>query len=110
MRVRSEVALSRFQLAELQLEHFPDEKEEAIEHLDFALSEFKIMKIKPSIDKAEELKEKTCQIIKLKARTVELSVLLTLGIRTKSLYCGVTVDQVHGSNPRVKKLLLMRLA
>ena len=58
MRFRPELALTRFQLAELLLEHFPDEKAEAIEHLNFAIDEFKEMKMQPSLEKALELKEK----------------------------------------------------
>ena len=37
MRFRPEIALTRFQLAKLQLEHFPDERHEALEHLKFAI-------------------------------------------------------------------------
>ena len=58
MRFRPELALSRFQLAELQLEHFLDEKTEAIEHLNFAINEFKEMKMQPSLEKALELRDK----------------------------------------------------
>ncbi len=58
MRFRLELALSRFQLAELQFKHYPEEKSEAIEHLDFAIEEFKEMKMQPSLEKAEALKEK----------------------------------------------------
>ncbi len=58
MRFRPELALSRFNLAELQIEHFPDERNEALEHLDFAIDEFTEMKMQPSLEKARELKEK----------------------------------------------------
>ena len=58
MRFRPELALTRFQFAELQLEHYPDEKSEAIEHLKFAIDEFTEMKMQPSLEKAEEMKEK----------------------------------------------------
>ena len=40
----------------LQFEHFPEEKNEALEHLNFAVEEFKEMKMQPSIEKALELK------------------------------------------------------
>jgi tetratricopeptide (TPR) repeat protein len=56
MPFRPELALSRFQSAELQLEHFPEERTEALEHLDFAISEFKEMKMKPSLEKVLALK------------------------------------------------------
>ncbi|MBI4768194.1 MAG: hypothetical protein HY787_26960, partial [Deltaproteobacteria bacterium] len=55
---RPEIALTRFQLAELLFEHFPREKTEAITHLDFAIEEFKEMKMQPSLEKAGKLKAK----------------------------------------------------
>ena len=57
MRFRPEIALSRLQLAELLLEHYPDEKAEALEHLDFAIKEFREMKMKPSLERALRHKE-----------------------------------------------------
>jgi hypothetical protein len=62
MRFRPELALSRFQLAELLFEHYPDEKDDAIEHLNFAIDEFKEMKMQPSLEKAEGLKERISEI------------------------------------------------
>jgi tetratricopeptide (TPR) repeat protein len=52
IRFRPELALSRLQLAELPLEHYPDEKKEALEHLDFAIKEFREMKMQPSLERA----------------------------------------------------------
>jgi hypothetical protein len=52
MRFRPELALSRLQLAELLLEHYPTEKKEALEHLDFAIKEFQDMKMQPSLERA----------------------------------------------------------
>lgn len=49
--------LTRLQLAELLLEHYPDEKEEAVEHLDFAMKEFREMKMQPSLERALRHKE-----------------------------------------------------
>ena len=57
MRFRPELALSRFQLAELLLDHYPDEKPEAIEHLDFAIKEFREMKMQPSLERALRRKD-----------------------------------------------------
>jgi len=59
MRFRPELALTRYQMAELLLEHYPDDRSEALEHLDFALEEFREMKMKPYIEKAQALKEST---------------------------------------------------
>ena len=52
MRFRPELALTKLQLAELLLEHYPDEKKEALEHLDFAIREFREMKMQPSLERA----------------------------------------------------------
>jgi len=57
MRFRPELALTRFQLAELLLDHYPEEHEQALEHLDFAIKEFEAMKMQPSLEKAQALKE-----------------------------------------------------
>ncbi|MEK7354319.1 MAG: hypothetical protein AABZ77_07430, partial [Chloroflexota bacterium] len=56
-KFRPEVALTRLQLAELLLEHYPKEKKEALEHLDFAIKEFREMKMQPSLERA--LRQKT---------------------------------------------------
>ena len=57
MRFRPELALTRLQLAELLLEHYPKEKKEALEHLDFAIKEFQDMKMQPSLERALRHKE-----------------------------------------------------
>ena len=55
IRFRPEVALIRFELAELLLDQFPQERAEALEHLDFAISELRDMKMQPALERAEEL-------------------------------------------------------
>ncbi|MGA8848811.1 MAG: protein kinase [Dehalococcoidia bacterium] len=52
MRFRPELALTCLQLAELLLEHYPKERAEALEHLDFAIKEFREMKMQPSLERA----------------------------------------------------------
>jgi hypothetical protein len=52
IRFRPETALIRLELAELLLEHYPDERPAAIEHLDFAIGEFRDMKMQPSLERA----------------------------------------------------------
>jgi tetratricopeptide (TPR) repeat protein len=52
MRFRPELALTRLQLAELLLEHYAKERAEALEHLDFAIREFRDMKMQPSLERA----------------------------------------------------------
>jgi tetratricopeptide (TPR) repeat protein len=55
---RPEIALIRFQLAELLHEHYPEKREDMLEHLDFAIEEFKEMKMAPSFKKALTVKKK----------------------------------------------------
>ena len=57
MRFRPELALTRLQLAELLLDHFPAEKQDALEQLDFAIKEFREMKMQPSLERALRRKE-----------------------------------------------------
>ena len=59
IRFRPEIALTRLQLADLLLEHYPDDRAEAMEHLDFAIGEFRDMKMQPSLEGALALQEKT---------------------------------------------------
>jgi tetratricopeptide (TPR) repeat protein len=56
-KFRPELALTHLQLAELLLEHYPTEKKEALEHLDFAIKEFQDMKMQPSLERALRHKE-----------------------------------------------------
>ena len=58
LRHRPELALTRFELAELLLDHYPDEKDEAVGHLDFAIAEFGEMKMQPSLARALALQER----------------------------------------------------
>ena len=57
MKFRPELALTRLQLAELILDQYPDEKKEALEHLDFAINEFREMKMQPSLERALRRKD-----------------------------------------------------
>jgi tetratricopeptide (TPR) repeat protein len=57
MKFRPELALTNLQLAELLLEHYPKERAVALEHLDFAISEFRDMKMRPWLERALRHKE-----------------------------------------------------
>ncbi|UCD09088.1 MAG: hypothetical protein JSU79_00110, partial [Dehalococcoidales bacterium] len=57
MRFRPDLALSHLYLAELLLDLYPDEKAEATEHLDFAINEFREMKMQPSLERALRRKD-----------------------------------------------------
>jgi len=49
---RPEAALTRLELAELLLKHYPNEHMQAVEHLDFAITEFGEMKMQPALERA----------------------------------------------------------
>jgi hypothetical protein len=57
MRFRPELALSRLELAELLLKHYPQEKSEAIAHLEFVIPEFRDMKMNTYLERALRHKE-----------------------------------------------------
>ena len=57
MNFRPELALTHLNFAELLLDHYPDEKTEALEHLDFAIKEFREMKMQPSLERALRRKD-----------------------------------------------------
>jgi len=52
LRFRSEIALTRLAQAELLLEHYPEGQAEAQVHLDFAIDEFRDMKMQPALERA----------------------------------------------------------
>jgi len=57
MNFRPELALTHLNFAELLFDHYPDEKAEALEHLDFAIKEFREMKMQPSLERALRRKD-----------------------------------------------------
>ena len=57
IRFRPEIALTRLQLCELLLDHYPDERAEALEHLDFAVGELRDMKMQPALERALSRRE-----------------------------------------------------
>ena len=57
VRFRPELALTRQHLAELLLDHYPDEHPEALEHLDFAITELRDMKMQPALERALSRKQ-----------------------------------------------------
>jgi tetratricopeptide (TPR) repeat protein len=57
MKFRPELALTRLQFAELLLEHHRKERAAALEHIDFAISEFRDMKMRPWLERALRHKE-----------------------------------------------------
>lgn len=52
VRFRPELALTRLELAVLLLDHSPDERATAIEHLDFAIGQLHEMKMQPALERA----------------------------------------------------------
>jgi DNA-binding CsgD family transcriptional regulator len=63
VRFRPELALTRLDLAELLLAHYPDEHKEALEHLAFSMNEFGAMHMQPHLARATELREKYGDVV-----------------------------------------------
>ena len=65
IRNRPEVALTRLELAELLLDHYPDDpstgsgqgRDETLEHLDLAITELRDMKMQPALERALSRRE-----------------------------------------------------
>ena len=57
VRHRPEMALTRLELAELLLDHYPEESAEALENLDFAITELRDMKMQPALERALSRRE-----------------------------------------------------
>lgn len=57
VRNRPEIALTRLGLAELLLDCYPDDREEAMGHLDFAIGELREMNMQPALKRAQSLPE-----------------------------------------------------
>jgi class 3 adenylate cyclase len=58
VRFRPELALTRLQLAELLLEHYPDEQAEALAHLDAAIPELRAVHMQPALARALALRSR----------------------------------------------------
>jgi DNA-binding CsgD family transcriptional regulator/tetratricopeptide (TPR) repeat protein len=52
LRYRPEVALTRLELAQLLLTHYPSDRAEGFRHLDLAIGEFEAMGMQPALDRA----------------------------------------------------------
>jgi DNA-binding CsgD family transcriptional regulator len=63
VRFRPELALTHLDLAELLLTHYPDEQKEALEHLQFSMSEFSAMQMQPYLARATELRQKYGDVV-----------------------------------------------
>ena len=57
VRHRPEIALTRLELAELLLDHYPEARAEALDHLDFAIGELRDMKMQPALERALSRRE-----------------------------------------------------
>jgi DNA-binding CsgD family transcriptional regulator len=100
MGFRPEVALTRLALAELILDHYPRERAEAFEHLEFCIPEFSEMKMQPSLRKAEELLTRRGQERPrspaypdgLSGREVEILRLIARGLTNQQIAAELTIS------------------
>jgi DNA-binding CsgD family transcriptional regulator len=100
MRFRPEVALTRLALAELILDHYPRERAEAFEYLEFCIPEFREMKMQPSLEKAEALMARRGRSSPrppiypdgLSAREVEILRLIAQGLTNRQIAQELTIS------------------
>ena len=57
VRHRPEIALTHLEVAELLLDQYPEDRAEALEHLDFAIGELRDMKMQPALERALSRRE-----------------------------------------------------
>ena len=88
-RFRPELALTRLDLADLMLSHFPRERAEALRHLDFATAELSAMHMQPAIERALRLGRSvgasTSVDRLLTAREREVAALVTHGLSNREI-------------------------
>jgi DNA-binding CsgD family transcriptional regulator len=100
MRFRPEVALTRLALAELILDHYPRQRAQAFEHIEFCIPELREMKMQPSLHRAEELltrrrQERQSRPVypdRLSAREVEILHLIARGLTNQQIADELTIS------------------
>jgi DNA-binding CsgD family transcriptional regulator len=108
VRFRPELALTRLDLAELLLVHYPDERKEALEHLAFSISELSAMHMQPYLARATELREKyaavASRIDPLTARESEVAALVARGLSNRELAEALVISE-STAEVHVKRIL-----
>jgi ATP/maltotriose-dependent transcriptional regulator MalT len=98
---RPELASARLDLAELLVRHFPEERAEAREHLEFATAEFKAMGMHSYLARARRLRAKDSRTVSragpsfpnsLSAREVEVLRLLAMGKTNQEIADGLVIS------------------
>jgi DNA-binding CsgD family transcriptional regulator len=109
---RPERAIVRTHLAELLLEHYPEERDAAIEHLDLAIAELGAMDMKPAFDSALALRARVAGAAAarpsfpdgLSAREVEVLRLVAAG-RSNAQIAGLLVISLNTVQHHVSRIL-----
>jgi DNA-binding CsgD family transcriptional regulator len=116
VRFRPELALTRLDLAELLLAHYPDERKEALEHLAFSISEFSAMRMQPYLARATELHEKYGHVVApgaaaaasridpLTAREGEVAALIARGLSNREIAEALVISE-STAEVHVKRIL-----
>ena len=98
---RPEIALTRLQLAEL-LEQRPEDRTEALAHLDFAIAEFRAMKMRPALERALAVQQCLAAAVRrgripaypdgLSAREVEVLRLIAAGKSNREIADALVIS------------------
>jgi ATP/maltotriose-dependent transcriptional regulator MalT len=105
MNFLPELALSKLQLAELLLRHYPDDGDKALEHFDFAVRKLEEMKMRPSLKNALDLIDDLAEEINRRGeRSTLIKLLQTIPEdelrKYPGLYATMLLDNLNSENVR----------
>ena len=117
VRFRPDLALTRLDLAELLVEHFPDQRAEAVDLLQLAIAEFADMGMQPSLERALQVQRTAAgatagsptptldsEVDALTAREREVASLIGRGLSNRDIAAALVITEMT-TETHVKHIL-----